>query len=45
MFTKLNILADHAAEHLIEISHERIDIQNPWLEYLLAAEGEQLARK
>ena len=36
---------DQAAQHLVHVGHDRAEIEHLWVEDLLAAEGEQLARQ
>ena len=41
----LDVLSDHAAEHLVEVREEGVEIQHPGLDHLLPAEREELARQ
>ena len=39
---QVNVLADHAVEHFEVLGHHAVEIENPWSQHLLAAEGEKL---
>jgi hypothetical protein len=39
----LHVFANQAAEHFFEILHQRIEVEDLWLENLAAAEGKKLA--
>ena len=39
---QLNIFADEPAQHLIEVCHQAVEVDDPRLEQLHAAEGQQL---
>src|SRR3989304_165238 len=40
---QVDVLADHTPEYLLRVCHHSIGVQNRWLQYLPAAEGEKLA--
>src|ERR1700733_4385693 len=42
---QFNIFADETAEHFFNVRDDCVEIDDFWLEYLLAAEGEELLRK
>ena len=42
---EIDVLTDHAGEHLEVFSDDFIEIKNFWSKHLLAAEGKQLASK
>ena len=42
---EIHVLADQASEHIVQPFHQGIHVEDPWLERLLAAEGEELPRQ
>jgi len=42
--TKIDIFADHPGQHLSHACDHGIQVKDLWLQHLLAAEGQQLAR-
>ena len=40
---ELDVLADQPPQHLLDLGHDRVQVQDPGLQHLLAAEGQELA--
>src|ERR687892_1742453 len=42
---QLDVLADQAPQHPLHVLHDLVQVEDPWLEHLPAAESEELARE